>query len=717
MARPNLSPAFVDIVDRATATAPQLRWANAQELEAALAGTLARPDLPEPSEMVDRFAAGRRRRRHGRSASPALVATVVVVAAAILIAGSAWLLRGRPAEQVAPGQRALVLVADFDNTTDLPNLGQDVKAWLEQELVNSHVVDIAPTVRINDQLKLMVRDPEERITAGLAREICERDGGIHRYITGAAGRMGGSYVLTASLFTPDGREAGSARAVAASQGELITSIQKLAGRIRELAGESRAEITQADQDALRVTTSSLEAYRLYRAAYTRRDSQDWEKSQALIEEALKYDAEFPSAHIWRAWALWHAYKDRGENTKADAQAEATRAMELREGVSPWEKFWIEGSYGSITGDLERATRAYKALLELYPTHDWAVGNLNNVTGRLNRPFEAAPYAAGAADLRPYDRLAVEEAAFAALEAGDFSHARKYMEQLRSIRSTVAADISAAEIGIVEAWAAWQRGEAKEAKRLLNQVEPALSLSGWTIRGGAGVRGSVVRLYLALGRPSDAQRVAAFMKEESSRRFSMSLASYWQEDDATLKTSLPAKLNFDKPAADQMVPEEWTIMLLQAGNLSEAERRVDFASQQEPPSGGPSFLTILQARLRRSRKDDAGALKLLMTTSATPEPSPLYVSDRADILADLFIGQGRNQNALETLRAAKWNPATSDCQTPLLGMKNLARLADLERQFGSVAEADQIDAELRRLLAEAEPDFPLAMRVRATRHGG
>jgi hypothetical protein len=177
------------------------------------------------------------------------------------------------------------------------------------------------------------------------------------------------------------------------------------------------------------------------------------------------------------------------------------------------------------------------------------------------------------------------------------------------------------------------------------------------------------------------------------------------------------LNFDKPAADQMVPEEWTIMLLQAGNLSEAERRVDFASQQEPPSGGPSFLTILQARLRRSRKDDAGALKLLMTTSATPEPSPLYVSDRADILADLFIGQGRNQNALETLRAAKWNPATSDCQTPLLGMKNLARLADLERQFGSVAEADQIDAELRRLLAEAEPDFPLAMRVRATRHGG
>jgi hypothetical protein len=107
----------------------------------------------------------------------------------------------------------------------------------------------------------------------------------------------------------------------------------------------------------------------------------------------------------------------------------------------------------------------------------------------------------------------------------------------------------------------------------------------------------------------------------------------------------------------------------------------------------------------------------MTTSATPEPSPLYVSDRADILADLFIGQGRNQNALETLRAAKWNPATSDCQTPLLGMKNLARLADLERQFGSVAEADQIDAELRRLLAEAEPDFPLAMRVRATRHGG
>jgi hypothetical protein len=44
------------------------------------------------------------------------------------------------------------------------------------------------------------------------------------------------------------------------------------------------------------------------------------------------------------------------------------------------------------------------------------------------------------------------------------------------------------------------------------------------------------------------------------------------------------------------------------------------------------------------------------------------------------------------------------------MKNLARLADLERQFGNVTVADQIDAELRRLLAEAEPDFPLARRL-------
>ena len=144
------------------------------------------------------------------------------------------------------------------------------------------------------------------------------------------------------------------------------------------------------------------------------------------------------------------------------------------------------------------------------------------------------------------------------------------------------------------------------------------------------------------------------------------------------------------------------MLLQAGNLSEAERRVDFASQQEPPSGGPSFLTVLQARLRRSHKDDAGALKLLKTTSATAEASPLYIADRADILADLLLEQGKQQDALGTLRAAKWNPATSDCHTPLLGMKNLARLADLERRFGSVTEADQIDAELRKLLAEAEP---------------
>jgi Tfp pilus assembly protein PilF len=699
-ARPDLPPPFVDIVDRATAPAAHLRWANAQELESALAGTLARPQTNGPSEMVDRSGVGRRRRRQERNAYRALV-TAVVIAVVILIAGGVWVFRERSVVPVGP--RALVLVADFDNTTDVPNLGQSVKAWLEQELANSRVVDNVPTVRINDQLKLMVRDPEERITPALAREICERDGGIHRYITGAAAPVGARYILTASLFAPDGREVGNAREVAASQEELIPSIQRLAGRIRELAGESRAEITQADQDALRVTTPSLEAYRLYRLAYTRRDKQDWEKSQALIDQALQYDREFPSAHIWRAWALWHAYKDRGLNTKDEAEAEATRARDLRDNASPWERLWIEGSYGSITGKLELAAAAYKALLDLYPTHDWAVGNLENVTGRLNRPFEALPYATSAADLRPYDRLAVEEAAFATLEAGDTSRARQYMERLRGIRANSANAINAAEVGIVEAWAAWKRGEAKEARGLLDPIVPALSLSGWTIRGGAGVRGSVVRLYLALGRPTDAKRVA-------TSPFSASLVSYWQEDDEMLRSSLPAKLSFDKPAEDQMAPEEWTIMLLQAGNLGEAERRVDFAFRQAPPSGGSSFLAVLKARLLRSHNDDAGALKLLLTTSATAEPSPLYVADRADILADLRIEQGKNQDALETLRAAKWNSATSDCYTPLLGMKNLARLAGLERQFGKVTEADQIDAELRRLLTEAEPDFPLARRL-------
>jgi hypothetical protein len=46
------------------------------------------------------------------------------------------------------------------------------------------------------------------------------------------------------------------------------------------------------------------------------------------------------------------------------------------------------------------------------------------------------------------------------------------------------------------------------------------------------------------------------------------------------------------------------------------------------------------------------------------------------------------------------------------MRNLATLADLDRRLGQTAEADKIETELRHLLSEADPDFPLAVKLRS-----
>jgi hypothetical protein len=46
------------------------------------------------------------------------------------------------------------------------------------------------------------------------------------------------------------------------------------------------------------------------------------------------------------------------------------------------------------------------------------------------------------------------------------------------------------------------------------------------------------------------------------------------------------------------------------------------------------------------------------------------------------------------------------------MHNLALLADLDRRLGQVREAETIEAELRTLLAAAEDDYPLAVKLRS-----
>lgn len=64
-----------------------------------------------------------------------------------------------------------ILLADFENRTGEEFFDQMLRQGLEIQLQQSSFLNLFPDAQARQELRLMQRDPHERMTAELAREI------------------------------------------------------------------------------------------------------------------------------------------------------------------------------------------------------------------------------------------------------------------------------------------------------------------------------------------------------------------------------------------------------------------------------------------------------------------------------------------------------------------------------------------------------------------
>src|SRR5262245_48726276 len=108
------------------------------------------------------------------------------IAILILAATAAWFYFNRPSVLTS---RDTILLADFDNKTGDASFDRTLKQGLAIQLQQSPFVHIFPEARVQEALRLMNRPPESRVTAEIAREICERQG-IKALIAGSIAPLG-----------------------------------------------------------------------------------------------------------------------------------------------------------------------------------------------------------------------------------------------------------------------------------------------------------------------------------------------------------------------------------------------------------------------------------------------------------------------------------------------------------------------------------------------
>src|SRR5208282_5787809 len=242
-----------------------------------------------------------------------------------------------------------VLLSDFDNKTGDALFDDTLKQGLSVQLEQSPFLGLVSERKVNETLKLMGRSGDERLTANLAREVCQRTGSKAMLIGSIAG-LGTQYVIGLKAVNCNtGDVLAETQKQAASKEAVLQALGAAAVNLRGKLGESLSSVQKYDTPLEEATTPSLEALKAY--SQGRRQLIGHGESAAaapLFQRAIRLDPNFAMAHL----SLGLSQIGLGETSLAAENIQ--RAYELREHVSQWEQFAIESRYYyAVEGDLAK----------------------------------------------------------------------------------------------------------------------------------------------------------------------------------------------------------------------------------------------------------------------------------------------------------------------------------------------------------------------------
>jgi eukaryotic-like serine/threonine-protein kinase len=348
-----------------------------------------------------------------------LVPVAVVVLAALIGAGLYFYFRAP--ETAVVTKKDTIVLADFANTTGDPVFDDALKQALAVDLGQSPFINILSDRKAGETLRLMGRQPSERITQDLARELCVRTGS-KAIVLGSISNLGGQYVIGVdAVGCNNGDTLAQEQEEAAGKQDVLKALGKAATSLRAKLGESLASIQKFDVP-VEATTTSLEALKAFSMGITTFRTKGDAASIPFYKRALELDPNFAAAY----GALGVAYINLGQGTLASESI--LKAYELRDKVSEREKYRISSLYYAyVTGELEQASQVFELWAKSYPLDSIPPGNLGDLYSQLGQYDKAVAEAQEGVRLEPsivgYTNLAEDY-----LALGRVDDARKAIEQ-------------------------------------------------------------------------------------------------------------------------------------------------------------------------------------------------------------------------------------------------------------------------------------------------
>jgi DNA-binding winged helix-turn-helix (wHTH) protein/tetratricopeptide (TPR) repeat protein len=345
----------------------------------------------------------------------------LIAAGAVLLAVIGWLGWQRYEDHVG-GAPVQVVVADFDGSTGDPVLDRTLQDVLRFELLQSPFVSVVPPGAIRSLMTQMRHDPSERLTAELARDICERTGS-QAVLHGSVVRLGNRFVLVEEATScADNATMGTAKQNVGAIEDLPVAVGKMAAVLRHDMGESRRMIARFNRPLSPENTNSLEALKEFsEASYLSNLGKDIEAVD-LLKRAVALDPRFAAAYF-----NLYTFSFTTMNRPA-RMSYLQKAYDLREFATEPTQLAITAYYeGEFTGDLDAVMRDFQTWTNVYPRDIQAWKGLANVAEVTNRYPEVIAASKRALELDPNDSISYYMIATAQTQNNDYSGARKTCE--------------------------------------------------------------------------------------------------------------------------------------------------------------------------------------------------------------------------------------------------------------------------------------------------
>jgi len=650
--------------------------------------------------LLRKFAAPMRG-RVWRGAISVLLVTLVVI--------SALYYRSHYSKRLS--DKDTIVLADFTNDTGDAIFDDTLKMALSVSLRQSPFLNVLSDGQVARTLQLMTRPANSKLTPEVAHELCQRVGG-KAYLAGSIGNLGSEYVLgLKAVNCQNGDTLAEEQVTATSKEKVLDALREAASRLRGELGESLATVQKFDVPLEQATTSSLEALKAYSLGAKVEHEKGHVAALAYDQRAIDLDPNF--AMGYRSVAVDYANTGQTERTREYI----TKAFQLREHASEWEKLEIAADYyQEVTGELDKAAQTYQEWIESYPRHASAYNDLGLVYAALGQYEKAAELTRQAGRLVPDSIVWRENLALYAIALQRFDEVRQIIDEAQAKKMD---DFAFHSTLYALAFLGSDSGGMAEQQQWVSS-KPDYENAGFALASDTEAYGGHLAKARELTKLAVDSAIRADNKEKAAiwdANAALQQAAYGNAAEARQSATEALKL----APGNQGVESEAALAFAMAGDVARAKTLAQELGKRFPLDTQMQslWLPAIKAQLALDIKNPAPAPTPLQAASPIELGSMPFGNNNSCLYYVYVRGetylateQG-NAAAAEFEKILKHSGIVWNCWTGALAQLGVARANALQARTSQGADADA--ARVRALAAykdfltlwkDADPDFPI-----------